>query len=388
MSWAIPRTATVSERLHRLRVAGESLARLGSGWLSSADVDIVGSYNTSNVGDRAFAVCLNSAAKSLGLSTHIQDYTRYELSRHARRLVIGGGGVIGPHNTGFLRCAQHRRTFDSSVSVVGVSGAMTAEDVSEPARALLRGARFISVRDRKTQNLFQEFLGRPVELQPDIAFSLLDWYPSLTPNAADIDSNTVGLSITPVLAHKDGRDYVPNLAPSPWFAQRLPEVSAVYSQVAPAYVRLIRSCVERLLRAGRRVVVVPFAAEDDTFARAVLAGTGARFQRFDPDPLSVFSSVARCGRFVATRFHAHVFALLARVPLLPVAYSEKCSLLVSDLTARNLEMGPTHWVHEPERCVRDLSSDESPFVLDDATWRRVRAQATEATLQGVRAISG
>jgi polysaccharide pyruvyl transferase WcaK-like protein len=385
-SWSVPLDAALVERFERARTKVTSLVRLARGWKDDADVDILGSYNTSNVGDLAFSLCLGHAASAAELRARIQDYSRYRRSRHAARLVIGGGGVIGPQNQGLQRCAEHRASFGSAVAVVGVSGALAPDDVTPALKRLLRQARFVSARDQKTRNNLEQILERSVVLQPDIAFALLRRFPELAQLERSAARETVGLNVTPVLARKAGHRYVPNPAPSPWFAARIPDVAAVYPQVAPAYVALVRDSVRRHLAAGRRVVAVPFAAEDATFARAILGDTGAELAAFNPDPLVALARVASCSAFIATRFHAHIFALLARVPLLPLAYSEKCSLLVSELFPGHQSPGPIDWVRDPEKCVRSLDNGAAGLRLDDEAWRAVQAKSDAALRDAMAAV--
>jgi hypothetical protein len=386
MMWRVPPTALLSERAHRLGIKAESMSRLARGWLNAAGVDVLGAYNTSNVGDRSFATCLGRAAESLGLRPQLQDYSRYRSSRHATRLVIGGGGVIGPQNDALRACAEHRSRVGGAISVVGVAGGLHPDDVAPVVRELLRRAAFVSVRDHRSGAALEQLLGRSVEVQPDIAFSLLDWFPSLGRVRARTGPLTVGLSVSPVLASRSGLDYAPNARPSNWFAARIPDVAAVYTQVAPAYVRLIRACVRRYLDRGFRVVVIPFAAEDATFAHTVLASSGAVLEAFDPSPLRVFERVASCNHFVATRFHAHVFALLARVPLLSLAYSEKCSLLLNELLGWDPSIDRIAWVTDAERCLSYLDDLGAAVTLTDSQWANARSLATQATVRGLSAI--
>jgi hypothetical protein len=270
--------------------------------------------------------------------------------------------------------------------VIGVSGALHTDDVAPALQDLLRRAAFVSTRDLKSRAALEQLLGRAVEVQPDIAFSLLDWFPSLGQIRRRHGPFTVGFSVSAVLASRSALSYAPNARPSNWFAARIPDVAAVYSEVAPAYVRLIRTCVRRCLDLGFRVVVIPFAAEDATFARTVLAGSGAVLEAFDWNPLRVFERVASCDQFVATRFHAHVFALLARVPLFSLAYSEKCSLLLSELLGSDPSVGPLTWVKDPERCQRYLGDSGATVTLDDSQWANARLLATRATVRGLSAI--
>ena len=99
------------------------------------------------------------------------------------------------------------------------------------------------------------------------------------------------------------------------------------------------------------------------------------------------------GQFVeaATNEHLDVTepatgALLARVPLVSLAYSEKCSLLLSELLGLDPSVGPLKWVTDPEHCQSYLEDSGSAVTLDDAQWQNARSLATQATVRGLSAI--
>jgi polysaccharide pyruvyl transferase WcaK-like protein len=114
------------------------------------------------------------------------------------------------------------------------------------------------------------------------------------------------------------------------FAKRLAAKHDV-DRIAQNYIQIFRDLVGQRVDQGKTVVHVPFCAEDDLFARVALRGLDVQFQKFVPDVNCVIQQVARCEAFVATRYHALVFALGCGRPVFTVAYASKSQNLLDDI---------------------------------------------------------
>jgi len=171
------------------------------------------------------------------------------------------------------------------------------------------------------------------------------------------------------------------------FHRASPRVAAQGTATAEAYLTIARQTVIALLQRGHRVVHVPFAMEDDGLARALLQGTGIAFKPFSEEPHRVLTDVASCETFIATRFHGHVFALATGTPLHSLPYSDKCSLLLSDLGLPLAPEEPADWAQRKDEAISRLQRGDQSLCLSEARRAALATSAREAAMRAIAAVA-
>ncbi len=105
-------------------------------------------------------------------------------------------------------------------------------------------------------------------------------------------------------------------------------------------------------RAGEeRLLFLPFQADEDMAVhrrvRERLADPGrALLVERSLSPEELAGLVGRCGRMLALRYHAVLFALAADVPIAALAYDPKVASLLASAGLEDLVLPPEHWQEE------------------------------------------
>lgn len=346
---------------------------------------IVGCYNTSNIGDRSFAAVLQGVAARENITAASSSYGTVSARQLARPILLGGGGLLnGTVDTPLSRLVLDPR-FDDALghAMVSMSTSYGISPLRPALREKLQRFRFLGVRDAVTAAwLRTELPNTEIVLHPDIAFAL--------PRLGSISlpprqQRTVGISIMPVLMERRKGAWCAKSRFSDAFVSANPRLAALGSATAESYVAIVQDAVHQLLRAGHKVIHVPFALEDDALARALFRHTAVRCLPFRNDPSSVLNAVARCEAFIATRFHAHVFALATATPLLSLPYSDKCSLLLEEL---GLEAGadPEHWASHGVEIAARLQGLSNAVRLSPPKLEETMQAAEHAAGLALRAL--
>lgn len=348
-------------------------------------ITIVGCYNTSNIGDRSFAAVLLGIASREGIPAASTSYGIVSGAQLARPILLGGGGLLN----GTVHTPLSRLMLDpgfdgaSGHAMVSISTSYGVSPLRPALRDKLERFRFLGVRDAVTATwLRTELPNTKVVLHPDIAFAL--------PRLGSISlpprqQRTVGINIMPVLMERREGAWSAKSRFSDAFVSANPKLAALGSATAESYVAIVQDAVHQLLRAGHKVIHVPFALEDDALARALFRHTSVRCLPFRNDPFSVLNAVARCEAFIATRFHAHVFALATATPLLSLPYSDKCSLLLQEL---GLESGaePERWTSHGADVAARLRAFSNAVQLSPPTLEATIHAAEHAAGLALRAL--
>lgn len=245
-------------------------------------------------------------------------------------LVIGGGGIfsgyMGTRSMALPALALAAEAAGRTV-VFRALGAYdsTPRPVARALVAAMQRARFVSVRDEASVDALRRWgLDRAIVREPDPALRLARRpYNGLLPDGA------VGLAFRRV------RDPL------------------TQHRIEAEFVRTLNALVE----AGRVPVLLPFCAHPSAEVEEDLAyAQTLRRHAAHPDaiciagdarhPGELLDAVSRLDAIVAMRFHAIVFAHVARTPVLALPYDDKCasfvhehhlsSLPLASVTARSL----------------------------------------------------
>lgn len=340
---------------------------------------VIGCYDTGNVGDLALGWTLRAILLGNGLNPQLQplgSMERYPIAAHA---ILGGGGVLTLHpNSPLPRVVARYASNAHRFALVGVSGLLTAEECSPPLREFLAAVPFLSVRSNAERRQLSFAIGRDsIRTYPDIAFGLPKVF---RPRIFEPGSKILGVSVSPVLLHARGSRFIANSAPSAWFNTHLPQEAEVYDRIGASYIDVLRATLQTYLDRGWAVRLIPFAVEDHAFARAIFRSMRVEFVPYTANPIRVFESVSGCSRFIATRFHSHVFALSSGVPCLSISYSPKCRFLWDDLNLpAAAQISPLDLVRRRAHAV-ELLTGQNGIVLDATSRADVQDRAIEGCL--------
>jgi polysaccharide pyruvyl transferase WcaK-like protein len=385
--WNEPLATRAVNRIARARIrVGHEWQRLkGAG--SGSGPTVVGCYNTSNVGDSSFATVLKALSAERGAGFDQASYGAVSPSQWSRPLLIGGGGLLnGQVETPLTRLLlEPRRSRTAPLAMVSIATSYGVAPLRDELKAALSSARLLAVRDSVTANWLQaELPGAAVVQHPDIAFllpELAGW------RAPARQAGTIGINIMPVLMERTGGAWRPKKSLSAAFHRASPRVAAQGTATAEAYLSIVRQTVIALVQRGHRVVHVPFAMEDDGLARALLQGTGIAFNPFSEEPHRVLTAVASCEGFIATRFHGHVFALATGTPLHSLPYSDKCSLLLSDLGLPPAPDEPADWAQRTGDAISRLQQADAALSLPQSRRTALAAAARGAATRAIFAVA-
>lgn len=377
----ISRPWYIAHRLHsKIENAGrETLSRL-----IQPKYTIVGAYNTQNLGDLAMGMTLREIARSLGIPAHLAFLGSHGNISASSAAVMGGGELGNP--TSFSCFKKHVHGQSARAAVIGVNASVDIEEAPAELLEFLAALPFISQRTRKATMDLARLLGREVVYQPDITFAI----PLLFPEAISSHgrSEKIGISFSPMyMTVRDQSRLVPSKELEPLFARYNPAFHRYLGVAGIRYTEVVQKLVDVLSARGQKLVHIAFSPVDDLFSRSVLgAKSGVEFVRFWPDPLRALREISECASLYATRFHAHIFGLLARVPTVSIAYSQKCETLWEDLG-----LDPGNQVNrmdiasEPEKTLERLTS-LSGVEIGMEKYRLLTREALEISTRGLTSV--
>ncbi|UOM36760.1 polysaccharide pyruvyl transferase family protein [Acuticoccus sp. I52.16.1] len=288
-----------------------------------ADIILLGGYHGENSGDWAMGEALMAQARRSGLPARrlaMRDAPR--LAESTRSIIIGGGAVATAD--ALLPVAEAWSKHRFNVTFVGTDFASNLHEFDPMIREMCRAATSIGLRHAGQHDRVLEWTGnKNTYVHSDIAFAL-----SLR-ETRPRDAQCVAINVLPVFHILEGRSFRPG---SPLEAlyrrQGSPLVDRIVA-VANAYVGFVAELSHSMLKQGRQVMHLPFAPEDDLFARAILP-KGVRFRSFTTDLSSHEKIIAGSTFLLPTRFHALIAGMRTRTPFIPLAYAGKAQALLSE----------------------------------------------------------
>jgi polysaccharide pyruvyl transferase WcaK-like protein len=382
-SFPVPPTVRLNTSVARAHIKAERWGNALAQHVFSPTLAVVGCYDTGNIGDLALGWTLRALVRSQGLPATLQPLSAIECFPTASNTIVGGGGILTVHPRSPLhRLAARYASRAPHVALVGVSGTLTSDECNPSLRRFLSAVPFFSVRSQLERDELSGAIGRSdISVHPDVAFGLLK---ALRPRVRQPMSNLLGVNVSPFLFHYNGRTFSVNNTPTAWFKRHLPEEAEVYGQIADSYVDVLRATLRAYIDRGWEVRLIPFAIEDYAFARSIFRTERVEFLPYSQNPVAVFETLTECSRFIATRYHSHVFALTAGVPCLSVAYAPKCRLLWDELgLPAYAKLGPLDLVRRKQYAIEVLRTAK-PAVLEATRRSAIQDQAICGCLHAVR----
>ena len=290
-----------------------------------------------NLGDRALHVGTAATLRHQGVVTRGICYSQAHRWSCGERGLVMAGGEIGDNEHFRQLMAMQPDPQRCAVLGIGPTNAFLQNPDPDVLRYLSR-LPLLAVRHGSGRRLLQQLVqdaapaaghgDREVVSMPDLVFASYQRPRALADQHHS--ERCIGINMLPLYLNltRSGRfvlaeDLVPLLALSS------PELDP--EAAAQGYVRTMRRLLKRWRSQGYRILHCPFSPADAAFAALV-----------DPEaaPVSLWHStcfnamlrrIARCELFVATRFHAHVAALIAGTPLISFALAGKTMNLLQDL---------------------------------------------------------
>jgi polysaccharide pyruvyl transferase WcaK-like protein len=330
--------------------------------LPSKPTLVVGAYGYRNVGDEAILAGLlqwlgrdgvtvvsrapaetaaRHGVRSVGILRALSALRRY------RGVVIGGGGLFGRDMGlvgrllplfGLLAVALRR---DVAIVGVGIDATMP-RGTALLTRALARRAAIIVVRDRASAEQLAA-RGITAAVGPDLS------------TLATSAGRMAGMRALRASGLDPGRRPVVGLC-----------LTAVNPAAIEPVVAAVLGAVDALPDIDFSLVPMsrhPFVAahNDELLARRLIA-LRPRLRLLESDDPSVVLGVFEAlSAAVCMRYHSLLFAERAGIPIIPIAYAEKCRHWLAERAREPIELSPAALTAEIERAVEDGTARATPL---------------------------
>lgn len=344
------------------------------------DLHLAGEYFSGNLGDISMGRVLQREGRAMGLRPGLGEY---DGAWHRPCRLVMGGGELGDE-AHFTRAFALAGT-PERVSACGIAPVHRFRDLPAPLLGAIARMPYISTRSSAGTRMMREVLGRPdVEFNPDIAFALHD--PAASRSPAVPVRPRLGINLMTFYVLVEGRRrFAPDLTMKPLVADR--SFAPLIDTAGERFVHVMRALAGDALRRGWEVVNIPFSAVDAMFADAVLGDLDVRRLPYAGDARTALRQLASCSKFVATRFHAHIFGLIAGVPTVSIAYSGKCQHLWRDLCLEDRQQVPRLEVClDPGGTVEKLRAWDG-LTLPQETLAKLAADARAAGRKALAAAA-
>ena len=348
--------------------------------ISRCNVRVVGAYYSGNLGDWSMGWMTARIGRGLSFRPGLFDYSSAPDNRHP---AIMGGGELG--NAHHFEQILRQSSSPERIAACGINPVSNFSAL--PPSLLEKIARFayLSVRSKAGADDMRAVLKRDaIEYNPDIAFGLFDQEETRQSPRTSRPVLAINL-MTFYLSVQGRRTFAPDMSLVPVVADV--RFAAMLERAGQQYTDFMRTLVREALSKGWEVVNIPFSPVDAMFADAVVGDLPVRRLPYVRDPLRAIGILRNCSKFVATRFHAHIFGLLARIPTISIGYAGKCQYLWQDL---NLDPGQQlsrlDVCLNPRECA-DRIHATSGVVLPVAILARLANDARASVAKAYRAVA-
>ena len=332
---------------------------------------IAGEYFAENLGDWTMGQAFLNAEAQAGL-------TSYSGGQGSAPGLVMGGGEIG--DVFHFERAIQMAGVPERVAVCGINPVYTFDKFPEHLLEKICRMPYLSVRSRAGAERMRSVLSRSdIELNPDPAFC---FSPETT--TADVPKR-LGISLmTFYLSVQNRREFAPDQTLKSVVAD--PQFASQIDQAGMRYIKMMKDLIRQSLADGWEIINIPFSAVDAMFADTVLRSQKVRRIPFCRNPMKVLETIQTCRRFVAARFHAHIFGLMAQVPVVSIAYASKCTQLWKDLGLEpELQVSRMDICSDPQKCASRLAADAG-VRLSGEKLRTLAQGARQSILNAMEAV--
>jgi hypothetical protein len=306
-------------------------ARCLSQWVYRPNIAIIGSYHGGNLGDLSLGESVAGILAERKLRRRCGLQTIYNLNKwpSTSKAIVGGGAVA--YEQSLVNLSRRYGSRPQDLMFLGVD--FNDLSVVETHRSFLQEVFAITCRSEEQAKEVANCLGRQdVSAHPDLAFTLKTGDSrAMEATHGSAAQSVCGLNIPPLMfEHTDGK-WSLGSSFSDEIIRSAPSANANIKSLAHAYVQFYREACRSLLAQGYALAHVPFAGEDDLFARYVLDGLPVHFHPYRRSLRSVVFTMRQQQLFLSGRFHSLVFSLREQIPCLAFCYSPKSGRLMHDL---------------------------------------------------------
>ena len=293
-----------------------------------AKVEIAGALHGLNIGD-------NALGKSIGvlLEENQIDYfysNIYNISYTAKaKYLIVCGGATGT-NDNIINIYQKYNSCPENVAFIGMDWEGEIHHLQDKVKNWLKKCHCISSRSKVWQNYLADVLSQSIsKYHLDNVFS---WLPNENVGAVTVSNGkTIGINMMSFYMQLDKyKNFVPGHGRASYLKENNPKQYDAIPQLGKWYVDLFKDLIDRYTKLGYKVVHIPFAIEDDLFARTVLKECKVKCIPFK-DLNSTLSVLNGLEMMIASRYHALVFALSLQIPCKAFLYCNKSVDLYNEL---------------------------------------------------------
>lgn len=332
--------------------------------LYPVEVAVIGSVSRENVGDMSLSRAVQSTLLKSGVRAGIQSLGGgvFGLATFPKRKAIVAGGTIG-REAHMRRLAERYGDNPDQLAITGIA-MWSIDKLSEESIKLLKSVSFISCRNRNDVNKLRDIGVTRVQFAFDNTFALST--KSYSKHEKRLGINTVSRGMK-----WNGKEYIPSMG----------------KQFGEKYTQSLRCIVNDYSKRGWEITHVPFTKDDERFASWVFQKLPVDLCPYDFRVPPTYRNVAQCSRFIGTRYHSHIFALKAQVPLLSLSYAPKCRLLKQDLDIPDKLQATREEVIHSEKQVVKRFLNEKGFVLSNERLSDLEKSVRDNILLALHAIS-
>lgn len=340
-------------------------------------VILTAGYN-GNLGDQALAYCSANLCIEAGFRPILADYER--ANRHTANqqdmpaLMLGGelGDIY------HFRTLQSLQPDPSLAAIGGISIANTF--ISHPDTKLLaylKQTRCFFVRDKTVKETARKQLDiQHIKYAPDIVFSIAERLSNNQPaKAVDAPKGTktiIGINAQAFFLKMRRNGSFSPLDSNPFGS------AEEASKAEYGYRRALHALIRYYQQRGHKVINYSFCIQDTIYFKRYFHNLGCDTLEFFWDFEKLISSISQCSLFFASRYHAHIAAMIAGLPTVSMMVGAKNRGLLLDM-----EINPDR--HQIDResflnhkdCVDRIQSLE-PFVVPRETISTNSQRARES----------
>jgi hypothetical protein len=331
-------------------------------FVARPELAVIGCYHYSNLGDMTLGETIAHHARERGVAAGLQTIYNLSLWRESKCGIVGGGAVA--YRDSLRQLSQRYGRHPERLAILGV-------DFNEPA-AVEESAEFLSrvavitCRSTKQAAYLARFLNRP-EIRSHLDLTFASPWSARHDTDGSVTSPRAGWGINcpPLFWHFRDGDLVLGNNFVGEMALDHPELGTRLADYANHYVGMVRTICRHAAKQGSTVSHIPFAPEDDAFARLILKGENIQFLAYDSSPARAYNIFRGFERFVAGRFHSLAFAIQTQTPCLPFCYASKSRRLLEDLGTPHGEYAGVEILADQDAGKKLLSLENKCLVVSN-----------------------
>lgn len=315
-------------RITQLKCRYQEELRRFKNKFTNSKVALAGAFHETNLGDITLRKPFEDVLKRKNIKFSIQNLYRFNSYKKREFVIITGGATGVQDNVSIL----HRYYGDKPENVF-----MCGMDFSEVSNfrpenvAFLKRCNYISLRSKDQFEKLKKLGFSNISFAYDNAFAL----PHFSAKAKR--TKVIGFNMLNLFMLWEDNAFKPGTPLLHQYKKNNPDAEKMILNIGPGYINLFNAMVNHYISKGYRVEHVPFAAEDDFFAKKTIVNNKVKFLKYSRHTKRVIQGISQYDRFYSTRFHATIFGFLSGTPTIPFIYSKKCNDLINDLQLNNDE---------------------------------------------------